>query len=167
MLTKRAKAVKIKRGEYCSKNSISLIIRHLKYKFVVKLGLKYPCSGLHCIEHTSNALTQSSPFSLFPNYSQHILKAVTCPSFVFLVPSLGFDCMGQIIHNKQNMSHQTAPEYDGIPQQVDPVVVPREYLPLKRFYQTLVLLNLKCRYYICILFVCISTCFFVKIQERY
>lgn len=64
------------------------------------------------------------------------------------MPSLGFDCMGQIIHNKQNMSHQTAPEYDGIPQQVDPVVVPREYLPLKRFYQTLVLLNLKYRCHI-------------------
>lgn len=63
------------------------------------------------------------------------------------------------------MSHQTAPEYDGIPQQVDPVVVPREYLPLKRFYQTLVLLNLK--YYTRILFVCISTFYFVKIQERY
>lgn len=54
------------------------------------------------------------------------------------MPSLGFDCMGQIIHNKQNMSHQTAPEYDRIPQQVDPVVVPREYLPLKRFYQILI-----------------------------
>jgi hypothetical protein len=38
--------------------------------------------------------------------------------------------MDQKVDHKQDMGHQTSPEDDRISQQVDPVVFPRENLPL-------------------------------------
>ena len=65
------------------------------------------------------------------HYRHSATRELTCPGLVFLESPLHFDWVGQIVHNEQHMSHQAPPEYDGIPQQVDSVVISWENLSLQ------------------------------------